>query len=168
VVHRRRPAARFGATRRHHEDTDVVVRIDDLDELRRALAGWHLWEAHEGALRPLLPGAALTDCCEQVWVRLDAGQPWRLDVLLDGSSNDDEWVLKRDASIRLPWDRALRAVDDVAYLRPEIALLHKARAGRPKDRSDLAADVLEPDSRDWLADTLDRLGHRASAQLVRA
>jgi hypothetical protein len=159
-------AARIGAPPRRHEDTDVVVRMADLDGLRGALAGWHLWEANNGALRPLLPDVALTAACEQLWARRDAGQPWQLDLLLDRASDDADWVFKRDASVRLPWAEALHTVAGAAYLRPEIALLHKARLDRPKDRADLAAARLDPAARAWLADMLDRLGHSDWARRV--
>jgi hypothetical protein len=53
----------------------------------------------------------------------------------------------------------VRTIGGVEYLRPEVALLFKARNGRPKDRADLLADRLDPAGRDWLADTLDLLGH---------
>jgi hypothetical protein len=157
-------AARVGAPARHHEDTDVVVSADDLDELRVALAGWHLWEANSGTLRPLLPGIRLTDGCEQLWARRDAREPWQLDLLLDRSG--DEWVFKRDARVRVPWQRALHTIDGIPYLRPEIALLHKAHLGRPKDEADLAAAQLDPDSRVWLAQMLEMLGHLSWAQIV--
>ena len=159
-------AARVGACPRSHDDTDVVVRAGDLENLRTALSGWHLWEAHDGALRPLLAGLPMSQACQGLWARLDASQPWQLDMPMDVSSSDTEWVFKRDASVRLPWDRALHTVDGVKYLRPELALLHKARLDRPKDRADLGAAVLEPAARTWLADTLSRLGHTAWAQLV--
>jgi len=93
-------AARVGAPARHHEDTDVAVRISDLDELRNDLSDWHLWETDSGTLRPLLPGDHLTGGCEQLWARRDAQHPWQLDVLLDRST--DEWVFKRDTRIRVP------------------------------------------------------------------
>ncbi|MGN6791651.1 MAG: nucleotidyltransferase domain-containing protein [Streptosporangiaceae bacterium] len=157
-------AARVGATPRRHEDTDVVVRIGDLAELRLALAGWHLWEANSGTLRPLPPGTPLTDGCEQLWARRDARQAWQLDLLLDRSGN--EWEFKRDSRVRVPWQRALHTVDGIPYLRPEIALLHKAHLDRPKDQADLAAAQLDPDSRVWLAQTLEMLGHHSWAQLV--
>lgn len=160
-------AARAGAPARHHEDTDVVVRIADLDQLRNRLADWDLWEALDGTLRPLLPGLALTECCEQLWARLDAGHPWQLDALLDRGSDDSEWVFKRDASVRLPWDRALHTFGGVPFLRPEIALLFKARLDRPKDREDLTAAALEPEGRAWLAETLDRLGFDTWSGLLR-
>ncbi|MGO8961244.1 MAG: amino acid transporter [Streptosporangiaceae bacterium] len=151
-------AARVGAPPRPHADTDVGVRMDDLDELRNALADWHLWEAHEGSLRPLLPGLSLTEGRQQLWARLDARHPWQLDVLLDRSS---------DESIRLPWERALHTVDGVAYLRPELALLLNARHDRPKDRADLKAAALDPQVRGWLVRTLEQLGYAESARLAR-
>src|SRR5215467_2216615 len=157
-------AARVGAPARVHEDTDVMVRMDDLGELRKALTDWHLWEANSGTLRPLLPGITLTQECEQLWVRRDARQPWQLDLLLDHSA--DEWVFKRDARVRVPWQRAVVTVEGIPYLRPEIALLHKAHLDRPKDRADLAAAQLDHDARVWLTQTLDMLGHHSWAQLV--
>ncbi len=129
-------AARIGAPPRPHEDTDVAVSRSDLDELRKALSSWHLWEANDGTLRPVLPGQPLTAGCEQLWKRQDAGHPWRLDLQLDPS--DQEWVFKRDTSIRVPWPGAVQTIEGVRYLRPGIALLYKARLDRPKDRADLA------------------------------
>jgi hypothetical protein len=157
-------AARAGAPARHHDDTDVAVRADDLDELRKALSDWHLWEANSGTLRPLLPGTALTEACEQLWARRNARQPWQLDLLLDRSG--DEWVFKRDERAHVPWQRALHTVNGIPYLRPEFALLHKAHLDRPKDRADLAAAQLDPDGRAWLVQMLEKLGHHSWAQLV--
>lgn len=87
--------ARAGAPARQHDDTDIAVRLSDLDGLRSHLSGWHLWEASSGTLRPLLPGDTLAPGCEQLWARRDAQHPWQLDLLLDRS--DAEWVSKRDA-----------------------------------------------------------------------
>ena len=158
-------AARVGAPARHHEDTDVAVRLSDLDELRKDLSDWHLWEANSGTLRPLLPGDRLTEGCEQLWARRDAQQPWALDLLLDRST--DGWTYKRDPRIRVPWERALHTVNGIRYLRPEIALLHKAHLDRPKDRADLAAARLDPGGRTWLANTLEQLGHHTWAHSAR-
>jgi hypothetical protein len=155
-------AARAGAPARHHDDTDVAVSIDDLGALRGQLSDWDLWEAHGGTLRPLLPGDSLREQREQLWARRDAQHPWQLDLLLDRS--ESEWTFKRDARIRVPWQRALHTVNGVPYLRPELALLHKARLDRPKDRADLAAARLDPDARAWLAQTLEQLGHHSWAE----
>jgi hypothetical protein len=158
-------AARIGAAPRHHEDTDLVVRMDDLDQLRDLLSDWDLWEAHSGSLRPLLPGIGLGQGREQLWARLDSQHPWQLDILLDRSR--DMWTFKKDASVCLPWELAVHDVGGIPYLRPEVALLHKAHLDRPKDRDDLAAAVLDPRSRAWLIETCERLGHDTWASLVR-
>jgi hypothetical protein len=160
-------AARAGAPPRHHGDTDVVIRATDFEAIRAVMVDWHLWEVDDGALKPLLPGVALTPDCEELWVRREASQPWRFELLLDRQSTDGEWVYKRDARVRLPWDEAVHAVDGVEYLRPEVALLYKAKHNRPKDRADLLAAQLDPSARSWLADTLDLLGHGEWARLAR-
>ena len=159
-------AARAGAPARHHEDTDIAVRIGDLDVLRRHLSDWDLWETHGGTLRPLLPGGKLTGGRDQLWARRDAQHPWQLDLLLDRS--EDEWVFKRDPRIRVPWQRALHTVNGIPYLRPELALLHKAHLDRPKDRADLAAARLDPNARAWLAHTLAQLDHHTWAKAARS
>lgn len=56
----------------------------------------------------------------------------------------------------------------VRYLRPEIALLYKARHDRPKDRADLAAAALDAGARAWLAANLERLGYHEWARLARS
>jgi hypothetical protein len=160
-------AARVGAEPRRHGDTDVAIAAADVGAARQALRDWHLWEASDGALKPLLPGVALSPDCEQLWVRRAAGQPWRFEVLFDRLSTDQEWVCKRDPRIRRPWPRAVQNVGGVDYLRPEVALLFKARHDRPKDRADLLAAQLGPADRAWLADALDLLGHREWAALAR-
>ena len=160
-------AARVGAPPRDHADIDISVRAGDVGPIREVMRDWHLWENSDGALRPLLPGVALSPGCEQLWVRRAAGQPWRFEFLLDWHSTDAEWVYKRDARVRLPWDKAAHAVDGVWYLRPEVALLFKAKNDRPKDRADLQAAHLDPAARSWLADTLDLLGHQEWARLTR-
>lgn len=158
-------AARVGAASRHHEDTDVVLYRADLPALRRHLARWHLWQAHQGALRPLLSGDEVPEACDQLWLRRDARHPWIVDLLLHRDA--DEWIFKRDDRVRLPWTEALHSVDGIAYLRPEIALLYKAHTDRVKNRADLAAAALDPAARAWLIDTLELLGHHDWARAAR-
>ena len=157
-------AARAGAPARHHNDTDVVVDRASLGALRRHLAAWDLWEAHAGTLRPLLPGDGMAASREQLWARRNAQRPWQLDLLLHRWA--PEWIFKKDGRVRVPWDRALHVVDGVTYLRPEIALLHKAHLNRPKDRADLAAARLDPAGRSWLVTTLEQLGYHEWARLA--
>lgn len=126
-------------------------------------SGIRWWIAGGRAAR----AGALTAGCHQLWVRHDSRQPWRMEFLVDYVSTDEEWVFKGDTGVRVPWARAAHTVDGIHYIRPEIALLYKASQDRPKDRADLAAARLDPDSRGWLADTLERLGHHEWAGLAR-
>ena len=145
-----------GAPPRAHGDTDVVVLFDDLAAIRAHLAAYHLWEAHDGALRPLLPGDGLREEREQLWVRRAASEPWLADLLLT-PSEDGRWLFKRDHRISLPLDElGATTADSVPYLRPEVVLLHKARATRAKDDADFDAILprLEPGSRAWLDEAL--------------
>jgi hypothetical protein len=93
----------------------------------------------------------------QTWVREPATGAWRLDVFRE-PSDGNTWICRRDARIRLRYDEVIdRTPDDVPYVRPEIALLFKAKhAHRPKDESDFAAVVplLAPDRRRWLEEAL--------------
>lgn len=156
----------FTGVEREHDDIDPSVLRDDLALLRRHLAGrLDVWTATDGALRPLLPDDApdahpddvLPEGCGQVWTRQHAAAPWELDVLLSPGSAD-EWVYKRDASLRMPLREALWERDGVRYLQPEIQLLHKAKAARPKDLLDLDSTLphLGPRRRAWLAEALER------------
>jgi hypothetical protein len=160
-------AARVGAAARRHDDTDVAVLAGDVDAIRAAMPGWHLWENIDGALRPLLPGVPVRAGCGQLWVRRNASSPWRMEFLIDRVSTGAEWVFKRDESVRLPWDLAAHSVAGVSYVRPEVALLFKAKQDRDKDRADLAAARLSDEGRAWLAATMDRLGYAEWAGLLR-
>jgi hypothetical protein len=76
----------------------------------------------------------------------------------------DEWVCHRDPRVRLPLAAAVGVTaDGIPYLRPEIVLLLKAKARRPKDEADLEAFLprLDGPARRWLADALATLhpGH---------
>ena len=72
--------------------------------------------------------------------------------------------------IRMPYDRAIeRTPEGIPYGRPEIVLLFKAKAARPKDDDDFAAalPLLDEERRRWLADALGLVhaGHRWLAAL---
>jgi hypothetical protein len=124
-----------GAPARKHEDTDIAVLHDDLPAVRSRLSGFHLWEAHAGSLRPLLPGDDLRPEREGLWVRRDAESPWVCDLLLM-RSRAGRWLFKRDARVSLPLDQLGRTIDGIPYLRPSVVLLHKAKARRDRDQQD--------------------------------
>jgi hypothetical protein len=158
-------AARVGAVAREHHDTDIAILRSDLPALREHLVDWHLWLTHDGTLAPLRGDTDdLPPGRDQLWIRRDAHHPWVLDVLLHPDA--DEWIFKRDPAVRRRWAEVLHEVDGVPYLRPEIALLHKAHLARPQDVDDLDAAVLTAGGRSWLAATLTSLGHHDWAARV--
>jgi hypothetical protein len=69
----------------------------------------------------------------------------------------DTWICRRDPRIRLPGSRVVEwTADGIPYSAPEIALLFKAKAVRPKDEEDFAAmlPLLEDSRRQWLHEAL--------------
>ena len=139
----------LGGVYREHDDLEIAVPREHLEEFIGALDGYEL--------RPV--GS------HQLWVSGPRGSgTWRLDIMSE-PSNGDTWIFRRDERIRLPYDRVIeRTADGIPYGRPEIVLLFKAKHAREKDDADLAAVLprLEPERRRWLADALELVhpGHR--------
>lgn len=60
-----------------------------------------------------------------------------------GAGTDEEWIYRREPSLRRPWDEAvLSSRSGVPYLAPELQLLFKSKDVRPKDQLD--AEVVVP------------------------
>ena len=108
-------------------------------ELAERLTGYDLFvplsEGHLGRFDP-------DSESHQTWVRERGGGKWRLDVFRE-PSDGDTWVCRRDESIRLPYHEVIRhTAEGIPYLRPDLALLFKAKhAERDKDESDFADAV---------------------------
>jgi hypothetical protein len=83
-------------------------------------------------------GQAPPRTCGNLWLRAGRADPWEYDVILMDAS-PSLWTYKRDARISRPLDETLWLRDGVAYLRPEVQLLHKAPSLRPKDQTDFEA-----------------------------
>ncbi len=150
----------FTGVHREHRDIDPSVLREQLPLLRRHLAGrFDLWSASSGALGPVLsdhrPDApadeVLLPGSGQVWLRKSARDDWEYDVLLSPGSVE-EWIYRRDPSLRLPLREALWEHEGVRYLQPEIQLLYKAKARRPRDDADFRSTLphLDARRRSWL------------------
>jgi hypothetical protein len=155
-----------GEQTRRHEDLEVAVPAAAFGQVHDALAGCGFEVAGDGKLWPM-DGPAFA-AMHQTWVsEVIPGPPprrvYRLDVFRE-PSRDGEWVCRRDAAIQLPYERVIRRDRaGIPYLAPEIVLLFKAKATRPKDEADFHGmlPLLAPAQRDWLRRMLDRLhpGH---------
>jgi Aminoglycoside-2''-adenylyltransferase len=174
----------LGSEHREHEDIEIAVPARRFGEVAAALAGLDLYvigpdlaaehpaagEEHGPALAtPLGQAGALLDTYHQTWALEPATRVWRLDVFRE-EGEGETWICRRDARIRLPYAELIEWTDDgVPYARPEVVLLFKAKAARPKDEADLAAVLprLAPAARRWLRDAVALVhpGHRWLAEL---
>jgi hypothetical protein len=87
----------------------------------------------------LTAGERLPAGVHDIWCRRGPGEPWRIQVLLDESSGNDQ-VSRRDERIRRPITSiGFVTARGIPCLAPEIQLFYKAKNGRPKDETDFAA-----------------------------
>lgn len=148
---------------REHGDVDAGILRAEQPTVFAALDGWQRFAAHDGALRELGPGEAAPAEANSVWCRPCGEEAFRFELLLD-SSERGEWIFRRDSRVRLPLDALVRrSADGYPYLRPEVQLLYKSKAQRPKDEADFdaVAPLLDPSARRWLRAALERIepGH---------
>jgi GNAT superfamily N-acetyltransferase len=145
-----------GTQTRAHADLEIAIPRADFPALRERLAGFVLYAVEDGRLRPLAPGEPPPDEVHQVWVCEPAMPAWRMDIFLE-PGDPTTWVYRRDERLRAPYPRMVaHDGDGVPYLRPEAALLYKAKRPRPKDEADFAAAIprLDAGARRWLAGAL--------------
>jgi hypothetical protein len=141
---------------REHEELDVAILRRDLASFRQHLAGWELHLAHGDELT-LLPHADEVDpALHAIWCRRGASEPWAFELLLNEADGDD-WVFRRDRTVRLPISAMSRtSADGVPILTPEIVLLFKAKQRRARDEADLreALPTMSGEQKDWLGSAI--------------
>ena len=161
----------FTGYRRPHADLDVGIPREDAPLLAEHLRGrLDVWAADHGSLRPLTqPAEPVAPTCSNLWLRASGAQRWEYDVLLTGLTAGT-WTYEHDAAITLPVEHLLCTRAGVAYLLPQVQLLHKAAATRPKDDEDFDAclPLLDRAERQWLRAALDTAhrGHPWRARLT--
>jgi hypothetical protein len=148
----------FSGVPREHGDVDPSIPRSAVEALRAHLSGrLDVWQADDGILSPMVDGGRpLSETCENLWLRPSGAEPWEYDVILMHTT-PTTWTFKRDARISLPLGEILWERDGITYLRPEVQLLHKARALRPQDQADFdaCAPLLDVRARTWLREALD-------------
>jgi hypothetical protein len=147
----------LGRETRPHEDLEIAILRADFAAIRTHLRGFALHSVGDGEVRRLEPEEVPPADKHQNWVLDPVANAWRMDIMME-SGDADTWVFRRDESIRAPRSRMIGTRDDVRFLKPEGALLYKAKAAREKDELDFAAclPVLDDAARAWLADALTR------------
>ncbi|WP_330334323.1 hypothetical protein OHS33_34315 [Streptomyces sp. NBC_00536] len=146
-----------GEHTREHSDLEIAVPAARFPEIRSrfpeftfdVVASDHVWE--------LTP--EVSDLAHQTWLRDPATGNYLVDVFRE-PHDGPTWICRRDPSIRLPYTEVIRRTPDgIPYLAPELALLFKAKAVRPKDQQDFAAalPLMDAASRRTLATYLTRV-----------
>jgi hypothetical protein len=146
----------LGRQFRTHGDFDVGVLRRDSSQLLAALSNWEIFEAQNGALSQLPYGVAPRQEVNSLWCRPAGSMLWSAEVLLD-AGDTQFWVFRRQPQIRRSLNEVIRRTPQgIPYLAPEVQLLYKARAPRPRDQDDFAhvAPRLETPARKWLKEAL--------------
>src|SRR3954447_14960719 len=148
----------LGRPTREHDDIDVQILRPDHVAVRAALSAWDAYAADPpGRLRPWPVGEELAPQVHDIWVRRDAGDPWRFQLMI-ADVEDGNWLYRRDSRIRRPIAdlSGPASTPQRRVLAPEVQLLYKSKGLRPKDEADFAAahPVLDSAQRSWLADAL--------------
>jgi hypothetical protein len=158
----------LGRQTRPHDDLEIAIVRADLPAVRAHLKDHVFHAVGDGEVRRLAPDAPAPPDKHQTWVLDEAAGLWRMDVMQE-PGDPATWVFRRDETLTAPRPQMTATRDGVSYLRPEGALLYKAKAPRPKDEADFAAclPVLPPDARAWLRAGLARVhpGHPWIASL---
>jgi len=146
-----------GFERREHEDLEIGVPADAFPAVRWLLVDLEFYAVGDGEVTPVDESAERFAATHQTWGLDREAFNWRIDVFREPST-DGAWICRRSDRIRLPYDDLIeRTPDGIPYVRPEVVLLFKAKAARPKDEIDLndVLPLLAPSRRallsDWLA-----------------
>jgi len=116
--------------------------------------------------RPWSLDGGLDESIHDIWCRRDSTQPWALQLMI-ADTRDDKWVYRRSPRVVCPVaTMGGVTMDGIPYLAPEIQLLYKAKARRPKDEADFlhTLPMLDRKRRQWLRRALT-LAHRHHAWL---
>lgn len=146
-----------GYERREHEDLEISAPGRAFPQIQSLLGDLEFYAVGDGAVAAVTEASARFAETHQTWGLDRAAFEWRIDVFREPSAGG-EWICRRAEQIRLPYDELIeRTSDGIPYVRPEVALLFKAKAARPKDEDDLrdALPLLAASRRallrDWLA-----------------
>jgi len=162
----------LGSVRREHGDIEIAVPRSRRAELLDALGEFEFFAAgapSSGFVTALSVADASDSDSHQTWVREPASGLWRLDIFSEPSEGET-WICRRNSQIRMPYERLIeRTEEGIPFGRPEVVLLFKAKAARPKDEEDFAAvlPLLDGKRRLWLAQALELVhpGHGWLEQL---
>ncbi|MFF1443613.1 nucleotidyltransferase domain-containing protein [Streptomyces sp. NPDC058295] len=159
-----------GAPSRPHGDLEIAVPAAGFPEIRDRFPEY-AWDAVGSGRVWAEAGAEALAATYQTWLRDPLNGQFQFDVFREPHEGTT-WVCRRDEGLRLPYDAIIeRTADGIPYLVPELVLLFKAKAIRPKDQADFdgVLPLLGRARRDRLSGWLDLVhpGHPWLAELAR-
>ncbi|WP_330281032.1 nucleotidyltransferase domain-containing protein [Streptomyces sp. NBC_00588] len=157
-----------GEQTRPHGDLEIAVPSTTFPEVRDRFPEY-VWDAVGSGRVWAAAGPEALAATHQTWLRDPATERFLFDVFREPHEGST-WICRRDASLRLPYDSVIAwTPDGIPYLVPELVLLFKAKAARPKDEADFEGTLprLSEARRDRLGGWLERVhpGHPWSARL---
>jgi hypothetical protein len=151
----------LGARMREHGDIEIAIPAAGWSAVRDRFPGYAVDAVGSGRIWTD-PTPRVLAAVHQTWLRDPATGDYLLDVFRE-PHDGHTWICRRDETIRLPYrDIVCHTHDGIPYLAPELVLLFKAKAARPKDQADFDAAVprLSAAQRATLADLLARVHPR--------
>lgn len=127
-----------GEQSRLHDDLEIAVPSAGFPDIRTRFSEFAFDAVGSGRVWPDA-GAEALEATHQTWLRDPSNGHFLLDVFREPHTGDT-WICRRDETIRLPYAEIIEhTADGIPYLIPELVLLFKARATRPKDQADFAS-----------------------------
>lgn len=124
-----------GEQSRSHGDLEISVPAAGFPEIRHRFPEYVFDAVGSGRVWPEA-GAEELAATHQTWLRDPTSGQFLFDVFREPHEGGT-WICRRDERLRLPYDAIIeRTPDGVPYLVPELVLLFKAKAPRPKDQAD--------------------------------
>nr|WP_227395081.1 hypothetical protein [Jeotgalibacillus aurantiacus] len=140
-----------GRQTREHHDLEIGILRDDQKAVFLYLANW--------SFRKVVKGELYSWNGEQLELPIHelhgVYQGRELEILLNEHDAED-WVFRRDSSIRRPLEKSILHFGGIPCLAPEIVLLYKSTNPRAKDEKDFKnmLPLLQIDQACWLNDAL--------------
>ncbi|MBD0674056.1 nucleotidyltransferase domain-containing protein [Streptomyces sp. CBMA156] len=158
-----------GGQSRPHGDLEIAVPAAGFPEVRDRFPAYVFDAVGSGRVWPAAGAEALA-ATHQTWLRDPADGRFLFDVFRE-PHDGGTWICRRDEGLRLPYDTVTEwTADGIPYLVPELVLLFKAKAARPKDQADFdgVLPLLSRARRDALGGWLRRVhpGHPWLAALA--
>src|ERR1044072_2649483 len=124
-----------GRQSRPHGDLEIAVPAAGFPEIRACFPEYVFDAVGSGRVWPAAGAGALA-ATHQTWLRDPASGQFLFDVFRE-PHEAGTWICRRDKSLRLSYDAIIeRTANGIPYLVPELVLLFKAKAARPKDQAD--------------------------------